>query len=74
MCVALPARVLDIVGEGVAAVATVEAAGSRREVSLVFLPDARPGDFVTVHSGYAVARQSAEEAKRALALLSRATD
>jgi hydrogenase expression/formation protein HypC len=38
--------------------------GITREVCLEYEPEARPGDFVLVHVGFAIARIDAEEAAR----------
>ena len=64
MCLAIPARVAAIDG----VMATVEVGEVRREVSLLLLDGVRVGDYVTVQTGYAVARLDAEDALRTLAL------
>lgn len=56
MCVSLPARVVEVDrGRGAA---TVDVDGARRTVSLVVLDfdgrAVRPGDWVLVHTGFAV--------------------
>ncbi|HSO49025.1 MAG TPA: HypC/HybG/HupF family hydrogenase formation chaperone [Acidimicrobiia bacterium] len=55
MCVAIPARVIAI-GEPTAASipGTVSMIDSERDIDLVMVPDARVGDYVVVHSGYAI--------------------
>lgn len=47
----------------------VDAAGHRSRVSLLALdgPPPRPGDWLVVHSGYAIGRMADGEARRALA-------
>ena len=44
--------------------ARVQFGGIVREVSLDFEPEAREGDYVLVHVGFAISRIDAEEAAR----------
>jgi len=55
MCVAIPGRVIRI-GEPTAASipGTVSIIDSERDVDLVMVPDATVGDYVVIHSGYAI--------------------
>lgn len=70
MCLAAPARVQEVRGEepefrcGI-----VDFGGVRREVSLAFTPDARPGDYVLVHAGFALEVVDEREAAERLAAL-----
>ena len=50
MCLAFPAKVIDIKES----LATVEHSGVRRSASLMLLPEAKIGDFVLVHAGFAM--------------------
>ncbi|MGQ9759235.1 MAG: HypC/HybG/HupF family hydrogenase formation chaperone [Candidatus Methanomethylicaceae archaeon] len=61
MCLAIPARVLKIEGDR----AEVEIGGVRREASLALVADAGVGvgDYVLVHTGYAIAKIKEEEAE-----------
>lgn len=57
MCLAVPGEIVSIAGDDpLLRVAQVRFGGVRREASLAFLPDARPGDHVLVHAGVAIAR------------------
>jgi len=47
----------------------VEMDGVRRRISLMLLPDAQIGEFVLVHTGYAIQRINEDEARETLALL-----
>jgi hydrogenase expression/formation protein HypC len=51
---------------------TAEVSGVRRRVSLMLCPDARQGDYVLVHAGYAISEIDEEEAERTLALIQEA--
>ncbi len=65
MCLAIPALVKSISGsKGV-----VEIDGVTREVSLQLTPEARVGDYVLLHTGYAINVVDAAEAEETLKLL-----
>lgn len=65
MCLAIPARVVEILdGEQ----AVVDLGGVRKEVSLALLDGVSEGDYVIVHVGFALNRLDPEEAERTLAL------
>ena len=66
MCLALPARIIEI-HDG--ASATVTLAGVRKQVSLALVENAEVGDYVIVHVGYALSKLDPAEAERTLALL-----
>ena len=65
MCLAVPGRILEATDVGISRIAKVEFGDVTRQVSLDFVPDAGPGDFVLVHVGFAISRIEEEEAKRA---------
>lgn len=65
MCLAIPARVAEILGGDQA---VVDLGGVRKEVSLALLDDVSVGDYVIVHVGYALQRLDADEAQRTLDL------
>jgi hydrogenase nickel insertion protein HypA len=51
MCLAVPSKIVDIDN----LIATIDVYGARRQVSLMLLPEeARIGDFVLVHAGFAI--------------------
>ena len=73
MCVAVPARITWIGEKGSASVPARGdlGGGSVRDVDLVMVPDAEIGDYVIVHSGFAidrVPRDQAEQTRRLLGL------
>ncbi|MBR6711807.1 MAG: HypC/HybG/HupF family hydrogenase formation chaperone [Selenomonadaceae bacterium] len=59
MCLAFPAKVLKIDNE----LATVERLGVKREASLMLLPEAKVGDYVLIHAGFAMQIIDEEELK-----------
>ena len=66
MCLAVPARVLEITGS----LARVAVNGVEREASLMLLPEAKQGDYVLVHAGFAMQLVDEKEAEETYALLS----
>lgn len=64
MCVALPARVREVRGT----TALVETGGRVQEVSILPVPEVRPGDWVLLSLGMAVKRIPPEVARDLLAL------
>jgi hydrogenase expression/formation protein HypC len=64
MCLAIPARVMSVKGEK----AQVDfGEGVLRDVN-VSLVDAKVGEYVLVHAGYAIQKMDEAEAKETLAL------
>ncbi len=64
MCLAIPARVMSVKGEK----AQVDfGEGVLRDVN-VTLVDAKVGEYVLVHAGYAIQKMDEAEAKETLAL------
>ena len=57
---AVPARIIELEGDR----AVVDAMGNRWKAKTTLLPDARLGDVVLVHAGFAIALVDEEEAKR----------
>jgi hydrogenase expression/formation protein HypC len=66
MCLAIPGRVLSI-DERLGA--RVDFGGVIKEASLAFVPEARVGDHVIVHVGFALSRLDEQEAQRVFAYL-----
>lgn len=66
MCLAIPARVIQIGEQGLG---LVELGGVVREASFMLLPDAQLGDYVLLHAGYALQRVDEAEAEETIRLL-----
>ena len=59
MCLAVPSKIVSINN----LLATVDAYGARRDVSLMLLPEeAQIGDYVIVHAGFAIQKVDEEAA------------
>lgn len=65
MCLALPVRVVELVGDSDA---IVDLGGIRKQVSLALVDGVLPGDYVILHVGYALTKLDPAEAERTLAL------
>lgn len=64
MCLAIPLRIREIDGT----LADVDLGGVLRKVSLVLTPEARVGDYVLVHTGFAISILDEQEAQETLRL------
>ena len=71
MCLAVPAQILTIQDDFLA---QVEFGGIRRIISLQLLPQAQVGDYVLVHTGFAISIVDPEEARITLDLLRQMSD
>jgi len=65
MCLAVPVRIVSIERDE----AETEIAGVRRRVSLALTPEAKVGDYVLLHTGYAIGVIDEAEAEETLRLL-----
>ncbi|QJW47224.1 HypC/HybG/HupF family hydrogenase formation chaperone [bacterium BFN5] len=65
MCLAIPAKVIS----RDEMLALVDIDGIQRSVSVMLLPDAKQGDFVLVHAGFAIQLIDEKEAKITMGLL-----
>jgi hydrogenase expression/formation protein HypC len=65
MCLAVPGLIQSISGEDpITRTAKVDFGGILKEVSLAYLPEAKLGDYVVVHVGFALSIVDEEEAKQ----------
>ncbi|MBM3148575.1 MAG: HypC/HybG/HupF family hydrogenase formation chaperone [Chloroflexi bacterium] len=65
MCLAVPVQVVSVEGNE----AEVDIGGVKRKVSITLTPDARVGDYVLLHTGYAISVIDQAEAQETLRLL-----
>lgn len=66
MCLAIPARVVELIGTDEA---IVDLDGIRKRISLALVDGVVVGDHVIVHVGFALQKLDVEEAEATLALL-----
>lgn len=69
MCLAIPGKVLETYDRKGLRMSKVQFAGVVRETCLEYVPEAKVGDYVLVHVGFALSTVDAEEAARTYALL-----
>jgi len=65
MCLAIPSKIIKIENN----MATIDVEGVQREASLLLLEDARIGDYVIVHAGFAIQKLDEAAARETLDLL-----
>ncbi len=64
MCLAIPAQVVSVKDN----TAIVDFGGVKRSVSIALLEKLEPGDYVIVHTGYAIQKMDRKEAEESLEL------
>ena len=65
MCLAVPAKITSIEASGIG---QVEHLGNEVRVNFSLVPQARPGDWVIVHAGFAISVMDVKEARKTLRL------
>jgi len=65
MCLSVPAEVISVQGDQ----ALVSVEGVKMQVSSVMLNDLKPGDFVLIHSGFAIQIIDSKEAEASLEII-----
>jgi len=74
MCLAIPGCIESIQGEEpILRTGAVRFDGVVRQVQLAYVPEARVGDYVLVHVGFAISVLDEKAAQRSLELLEEAT-
>jgi len=65
MCLAIPGKIVSIAGEdALSRMGKIDYGGILKEASLAYVPEARVGDYVIVHVGFALSRVDEDEAKK----------
>ena len=65
MCLGIPGRVVEIKKN----VAKVDVGGLLRDISIELCPEVSVGEYVLIHTGFAIQKVDEEEAKETLDLL-----
>jgi hydrogenase expression/formation protein HypC len=65
MCLGIPGKIIKIEGK----MAIVDIEGVTRQVSLQLLDNVAIGDYVLLHSGFAIQKMDKQEAKETMILL-----
>jgi len=73
MCLAIPGRIVEIIEDFEPSLrrGKVDFSGVRKEVSFAFVPEARIGDYVLVHVGFALNVVDEAEAQKIFECLER---
>jgi len=64
MCLAVPGKIIEVQDM----LATVDISGVTRKISLMLLPEAKVGEFVLIHAGFAIQTIDEEEVRKTLEL------
>jgi hydrogenase expression/formation protein HypC len=65
MCLAVPMKIIEKKGDA----GMAEMGGIKRKVNFMMLPDAKLGEYIIVHAGFAIERLDEKEARQRLQLL-----
>jgi hydrogenase expression/formation protein HypC len=75
MCLAVPGRILEITdGDELLKTAKVSFGGAVKDINISFVPDAKIGDYVIVHVGFALNIIDEEEAQKTMDYLNQMGD
>jgi hydrogenase expression/formation protein HypC len=69
MCLAIPGKVVEAFDREGMRMARVQFGGIFREACLDYVPDAKIGEYVLVHVGFAISKVDEEEAARTYRIL-----
>ena len=65
MCLAIPGKITSISGEEpLTRMGKIDFGGVLKDASLAYVPEAKVGDYVIVHVGFAISRVDEEEAQK----------
>ena len=65
MCLAIPGKIASISGDDpLLRTGKIDFGGILKEANLAYVPEAKVGDYVIVHVGFAISRVDEEEAKQ----------
>jgi hydrogenase expression/formation protein HypC len=75
MCLAVPGKITTISGEDpLLRVGKIDFGGILKEASLAYVPEAKVGDYVIVHVGFAISRLDEAEANQVFDYLKQMED
>ena len=66
MCLAVPGKIIEIFDEGGIAMGKIDYSGVVNKACLAYVPEAKIGDYVIVHAGFAISLLDEEEARKSL--------
>lgn len=68
MCLAIPGKILEISQENNVTMGKIDYAGTINKACLAYVPEAKEGDYVIVHAGFALNIIDEAEAQKTLEL------
>ena len=76
MCLSVPAQLVEIADaqDALARVGKASLGGALKEISLAYVPEAKVGDYVLVHVGFAISIIDAQEARFVFDYLDRTSE
>jgi hydrogenase expression/formation protein HypC len=75
VCLAIPGRIESITGDDpISRLGRVNFGGIRKEACLACVPEARVGDYVIVHAGFALSQLDEAEAQKVFEYLKQMDD
>jgi len=70
VCLGVPGKVLTVEENAQGMImGTVSFAGVNKEICLAYVPEAKPGDYVIVHAGFAISIVDEQEAEETFEIL-----
>lgn len=70
MCLAIPGKIESVSGdEPLTRMGKINFGGILKQASLAYVPEAKVGDYVIVHVGFAISRLDEEEAQKVFGYL-----
>ena len=64
MCLAIPGKIIELSEKNGMKMSKVDFGGITREACMAYVPEARIGEYVMVHVGFAISKVDEEEAAR----------
>ena len=64
MCLAIPGKIIELNEKNGVKMSRVDFGGITREACMEYVPEAKIGEYVMVHVGFAISRVDEEEAAR----------
>ncbi len=74
MCLGIPGKIVEVYEVNSLPMGRVDYGGVVKEACLAYVPEARPGDYVIVHVGFAISLLDEEEALATLDTLRAVND
>lgn len=69
MCLSIPGKIVEIYNDGSLLMGRVDFGGVLKEVCLDYVPEAKTGQYVLIHVGFAISLLDAEEAQETMGIL-----